>query len=100
MTTHNMHVAEELCDRVAFIVDGCIKLIDSPRALKLRQGQRKVQVEYLIGNRKKSEQFAMKDIGVNERFLHLLRQYEIETIHSQEASMEQIFIDVTGRTLS
>lgn len=100
LTTHNMHVAEELCDRVAFIVDGCIKLIDSPRALKLRQGQRKVQVEYLIGNRKKSEQFAMKDIGVNERFLHLLRQYEIETIHSQEASMEQIFIDVTGRTLS
>lgn len=100
LTTHNMHTAEELCDRVAFIVDGCIKLIDSPRALKLRQGQRKVQVDYLKDQVKVSEQFAMKDIGTNERFLQILRNYEIETIHSQEASMEQIFIDVTGRTLT
>ncbi len=36
LTTHNMHIAEELCDRVAFIIDGKIKLIDSPKQLKLQ----------------------------------------------------------------
>ena len=45
ITTHNMQAAEELCDRVAFIVDGEIKLIDSPRELKLRKGK-EVRVEY------------------------------------------------------
>jgi ABC-type multidrug transport system ATPase subunit len=36
LTTHNMNVADEVCDRVAFLVDGRIRLIDSPRELKLR----------------------------------------------------------------
>jgi fluoroquinolone transport system ATP-binding protein len=31
LTTHDMAVADDLCDRVAFIVDGQIKLIDAPR---------------------------------------------------------------------
>ena len=30
LTTHDMFVADELCDRVALIVDGAIKVIDSP----------------------------------------------------------------------
>ena len=34
LTTHNMHDAEELCDRVAFIVDGTIKTIGSPHDLR------------------------------------------------------------------
>lgn len=40
LTTHDMTIADELCDRVAFIVDGQIQLIDSPRALKLRHGKK------------------------------------------------------------
>jgi fluoroquinolone transport system ATP-binding protein len=47
LTTHRMEDADELCDRVAFIVDGRIELIDSPRALKLRHGKRRVKVEFL-----------------------------------------------------
>src|SRR5262245_10163546 len=46
LTTHDMTVADELCDRVAFIVDGQIKVIDCPRELKLRYGQARVRVEY------------------------------------------------------
>ena len=40
LTTHNMFIADELCDRVAFIVDGEIKLIDSPENLKLQYGDK------------------------------------------------------------
>lgn len=99
ITTHHMLAAEELCDRVAFIVDGQIKLIDTPRELKLKQGQRRIRVEYLKGQEKAAEEFAIEGIGENERFLHLIRQYPVETMHSLEATLEQIFIDVTGRTL-
>ncbi|WP_027084495.1 ABC transporter ATP-binding protein [Cohnella panacarvi] len=100
ITTHNMQAAEELCDRVAFIVDGHIKLIDSPRDLKLRLGVRQIRVEYRDNQELKAEDFAIDGIGGNERFLQLLRQYPIETMHSRETTLEQIFIDVTGRTLT
>ncbi|MEK3884006.1 ABC transporter ATP-binding protein [Paenibacillus sp. PL2-23] len=100
ITTHNMQAAEELCDRVAFIVDGQIKLIDSPRELKLRLGARRICVEYRDGGGGLlAEEFPMDGIGENERFLQLLRQYPIETMHSRESTLEQIFIDVTGRAL-
>lgn len=99
ITTHHMLAAEELCDRVAFIVDGKIKLIDSPRELKLKQGQRRIRVEYLKGQEKAAEEFSIEGIGENERFLHLIKKHPVETMHSLEATLEQIFIDVTGRTL-
>lgn len=46
ITTHNMEVAESICDRLAFIVDGELVLTDSPVELKLRMGQPRVN-EYL-----------------------------------------------------
>jgi fluoroquinolone transport system ATP-binding protein len=100
LTTHNMAVAEDLCDRVAFIVGGRIALIDTPRDLKLRYGQRIVDVEYRTstGSRERAE-FAMQGLGENPAFLELLRGGGIETIHTREASLEDIFIRVTGRSL-
>ncbi len=100
LTTHNMTVAEELCDRVAFILDGRIALIDTPRELKLRYGERKVRVEYGLNSHTEAREFPLEALGSNEQFFDLLRQYPIETIHTQEASLEDIFIRVTGRSLS
>ncbi len=100
LTTHNMWVADELCDRVAFVVDGRIVLIDSPRQLKLDYGVRLVQVEYRESGKRVQQTFDMQGIGQNEVFLDLLRTREIETIHTQEASLEDIFIKVTGQSLT
>lgn len=100
LTTHNMHTAEELCDRVAFIADGEIKLIDSPRSLKLRQGRASVRVEYLSSGVLTDAVFPLEGIGENPAFLQLLQKYTPETIHTQEATLEQIFIEVTGRQLA
>ncbi len=99
LTTHNMWVADELYDRVAFIVDGRIVLIDSPRQLKLDYGVRLVQVEYRESGMRVQQTFDMQGIGQNEVFLDLLRTREIETIHTQEASLEDIFIKVTSQPL-
>ena len=97
LTTHNMMIAEELCDRVAFIVDGHIRLIDTPRALRLRYGQSSVRVEYGEGQ---AQSFPLAELGANQGFLQLLRERPIQTIHSQEATLDQIFIQVTGRSLA
>ncbi len=100
LTTHNMAVAEELCDRVAFIVDGSIALIDTPRALKLQHGQALVQVEYLQDGQVARQTFPLERLGDNRAFLDLLRCAPIQTIHTQEATLEDIFIRVTGRSLT
>jgi fluoroquinolone transport system ATP-binding protein len=99
ITTHNMQAAEELCDRVAFIVDGEIKLIDSPRELKLRKGRKEIRVEYSRDGDLMEALFSLDGIGENHQFLQLIQDFPPETIHSQEASLEQIFIEVTGRQL-
>jgi fluoroquinolone transport system ATP-binding protein len=100
LTTHNMAVADELCDRVAFIVDGSIKLIDAPCALKLRYGKPRVTVEHLAdgGTRQRSE-FPLAGLADNPAFLALLRSGQVQTLHTQEATLEDIFIQVTGRAL-
>jgi len=95
-----MMVADELCDRVAFIVDGEIKLIDSPRSLKLEHGQRMVRVEYLVKGAIERREFPLEALGDNPEFLGLLREQDIQTIHSLEATLEDIFIQVTGRSLT
>jgi fluoroquinolone transport system ATP-binding protein len=99
LTTHNMSVAEELCDRVAFIVDGEIRLIDSPRRLKLAYGQPLVRVEFQANQHIERREFSLEGLGSNPEFVSLLQAEKIQTIHTQEASLEDIFIRVTGRSL-
>jgi fluoroquinolone transport system ATP-binding protein len=99
LTTHNMWVADELCDRVAFIVDGEIKLIDAPHTLKLQHGKRVVAVEYGANGHRQRREFPLGSLGHNAEFLNMLRTEAIQTIHTQETTLENIFIDVTGREL-
>jgi fluoroquinolone transport system ATP-binding protein len=100
LTTHNMAVADELCDRVAFIIDGRLALVDAPRSLKLRYGRRTVEVEYGADGGMRRESFELDSLAEQPRFLDLLRSGTIQTIHTQETTLENIFIEVTGRTLA
>jgi fluoroquinolone transport system ATP-binding protein len=99
LTTHDMHVADELCDRIAFITQGRIGLIDTPRQMKLAYGRRLVRVEYRAENRLCQAQFPLDGLGANTDFLRLLTSNNIETLHTEEATLEDIFIQVTGETL-
>ncbi len=100
LATHNMQLAEDICDRIAFIVDGNIALIDSPRNLKVNEGQKVVRLEYKDNGMLKKEDFPMTGIGENSAFLKLLKEKNVETMHTLEATMEDIFIKVTGRSLT
>jgi len=99
LTTHNMNVAEELCHRVAFIVDGEIRLIDSPRNLKLQYGERVVEVEHVDNGTLHKERLALAHPPDMARLSELLEGGRIETMHTKEATLEEIFISVTGRGL-
>ncbi|PKK92421.1 MAG: ATP-binding protein, partial [Tenericutes bacterium HGW-Tenericutes-7] len=95
-TSHIMADIDQLCDRVAFIVNGEIKEIDSPRNLKIRYGKRVVLVEYKEDGKTLSKEFPLEQIGKNQEFINIVQEKEIETIHSGETTLEDIFIKVTG----
>lgn len=99
LTTHNMYLAEELCDRVAFLESGRIVAMDSPSNLKLKHGQHAVSVEYADHDGLASRTFELDNEG-KQAFTDFIAQVEPLTIHSQEATLEQIFIKLTGRGLT
>jgi len=99
LTTHNMYVADELCDRVAFIVDGSIRLVDDPGELKVKMGKRLVKVEYVADGGVAVKEFPLENIGRNEEFLRIIREHEVRRINTEEPTLEEIFLKVTGRRL-
>jgi len=99
LTTHNMYVADELCDRVGFIVDGAVRLVDSPKELKVKMGKRIVRVEYLQNDKAETKEFPLEGLGKNKKFINIIRNYEIRSIHTLEPTLEKIFLKVTGRRL-
>jgi fluoroquinolone transport system ATP-binding protein len=99
LTTHNMYIADELCDRVAFIVDGKIRLIDSPKELKLRYGEKLVEVEYYRDGELRKERYSTVVDEEKNKLIEVIKGNDIQTMHTKEATLEEIFIKVTGRGL-
>jgi len=99
LTTHNMFIADELCDRVAFIVDGDIKLIDSPKNLKLQYGEKLVDIEYIKDGEPVKESLSTIEGSDKSKIKNIIDNYPIQTMHTKEATLEEIFIKVTGRGL-
>ncbi len=102
VTTHDMMVADHLCDRVAFIADGKISNIENPDTLKKQHGSRSLRLEYLDDSEQRCErEFSLDGIGQNDEFIELLKSApRIETIHSQETTLDQVFINLTGQELT
>ena len=96
-----MATANELCDRVAFVVDGQIVALDTPTELKIARSQRLVRVQYRGENgRLETADFAMDGLADDPAFHAVLREHHVETIHSREASLDDVFVEVTGRRLT
>ncbi len=96
VTTHDMATADEICDRVSFIVEGEIRLTERPSILKTEHGRDAVSVE-LNGGEKAD--FPIRGLGNNGDFLAFIKQGEILRIKTEEATLEEVFIKVTGRKL-
>lgn len=98
LTTHNMQDAAELCDRVAFIVDGKIKALDTPHNLIMSKGASKLQYTYFENGEQTGE--CLLSASSDDKLLQrLILDNKLLSIHSSEPTLNDIFREVTGRAL-
>lgn len=98
LTTHNMQDATELCDRVAFIVNGKICALDSPHNLIMSKGAAKVTYTW-VENGEHTAVCPLDRISCDESLKKLIEENRLQSIHSSEPTLNDIFMDITGRTL-
>jgi ABC-2 type transport system ATP-binding protein len=96
LTTHYMEEADDLCQRVGFMSEGKLVALDEPRELKLRYGQRTAKV--LLKNREEYE-IRLDDPDDAHRLESWMNDGEVLTMHSQEGTLEDVFIALAGRKL-
>jgi len=96
LTTHYMEEADELSDRVAFLAHGRIVALDTPQELKLRYWQRTARV--LLEDRSEAT-IALGSADDGARMAGWMRDGKVLTVHSQEGTLEDVFIALAGRAL-
>ncbi len=101
LTTHDMMEADKLSDRVAFINQGVIVALDTPHALKQRYGQRRLRAQVATADGSLATREIVLDRPETAAEMQaLFAQEQVITVHSEEATLEDIFIDITGRGLT
>lgn len=96
LTTHNMLDADLLCDRVAFISNGNIVALDTPRNLKEKNSKHSIVVDYLYQGKRLERKLEAPELKTGIPFVY----DELISIHSQEPTLEDMFIQYTGRGLT
>ncbi len=100
LTTHDMFEADKLSDKVAFINQGKIVAFDTPHNLKQQFGKRKVKA--LVknsGGTLEEKEVELDNHDTPDKIFELFKKENVVTIHSEEATLEDIFIKITGRGL-
>jgi fluoroquinolone transport system ATP-binding protein len=100
LTTHDMVTAQELCDRVAFLNEGRITAIDSPQALRRSYGRRALRVEVARDGVREAREFELERLAENHEFLAWINAGTVESMHTLETTLEDVFVQVTGRKLA
>ncbi len=100
LTTHDMWEADKLCDRVAFLNQGKIAALDTPEILKQRYGQRSMVLEITRDNRLEPRTITLDRPDTPQMIQELFAKEKVVTAHSQEATLEDIFLKITGRRLT
>ena len=96
LTTHNMLDADLLCDRVAFITNGNIVALDTPKRLKEQNSNHRIRIDYLYQGKREEKTIEIPELERGIPFLY----DEVISIHSEEPTLEDMFIQYTGRRLS
>lgn len=92
LTTHYISEADYLCDQVAFIDRGEIIATGSPESLKQEHSRRFVNV---ICNDRTTSRFHLDSKHERQLLADLISQDNITSIHSEEISLEQVYLKLT-----
>lgn len=93
LTTHNMEEADRLCDRVGILNQGSLVAEGSPQELKLRYAQDRIRILTTDGEYREVK----KDAQGAQVLKELLETGRLQTVHSEEPNLEEIFLLLTGR---
>ena len=93
-----MQDAAELCDRVAFIVGGQIFALDSPHNLIMSKGAAKVSYTW-SDNGEQTGSCSLDRLSEDKQLNKLIAENRLLSIHSSEPTLNDIFMEITGRTL-
>ncbi len=96
LTTHLMELADQLCDRVAILHEGRVVATDTPRVLKHAQAAPRVRVQRREGD---PEHLPLDDPGTPDRIAALLREGDVLEVATEEPSLEDVFLRLTGSKL-
>jgi ABC-2 type transport system ATP-binding protein len=101
LTTHDMLEADKLSDRVAFINRGKIVALDTPHKLKQQYGKRAIMAEVeLADGHLETREIILDEANTGTAVAELFAKEKVVTLHSEEATLEDIFIQITGRSLT
>lgn len=100
LTTHDMWEADKLADRVAFMSQGKIVAFDTPHNLKQQYGRRSLRVTVMKdGQRLEDRELPLDSPDTPEALRELFANERVVTVHSEEATLEDIFVRITGQGL-
>jgi len=100
LTTHDMLEADKLSDRVAFMDEGKIVALDTPHNLKQQYGKRALKAKVSTKSGELSDREITLDTPETAKAIQqLFAEENVITVHSEEATLEDIFIEITGRGL-
>ena len=97
LTTHYMEEADQLCGRVAFLSEGRIVALDTPSHLKIKHGENLVKVTLDNGDNLK---ISLDDQDAGKKLQTLISEGQVRSLHSAEATLEEVFIRIAGRELT
>ncbi|AKB30320.1 ABC transporter ATP-binding protein [Methanosarcina siciliae T4/M] len=97
LTTHNMEEADFLCDCLAIIHKGSIIAMDTPGNLKKKYGEDVLRIETVAGDIFESP---LNTQASSDVFKKLSDDGQVFLVHSKEATIEDVFIKLTGERLT
>lgn len=104
LTTQYVEEADDLCQCVAFLRQGELVALDAPATLKRRYTKTQPQVEVVLaGNEDEPNPRVTLDLKQTDdirRLQELLGSEKLLTIHSREAMLEDVYIQLIGEGLT
>lgn len=100
LTTHDMHEAEELSDRVGIMHAGALVALDEPHRLKNMYGKPEIEVKYQQDGEVIMKSWPIAEASTKDHIYQLMSNHQMISVHSKEASLADVFAALTGSELS
>lgn len=100
ITTHDMNEADELSDRVGIMYNGELVALDTPKKLKNRYGKREMVMEYIENKEVLKITLPLNTTETATIIYDKMSAGNIVSLHSQEATLADVFAELTGSDLS